>query len=206
MMKRRWSNNGGFTSLRMLDESSSEVTSSSAALVMSPGMGESKKFLRVPNFLMGNKLSFLAMSPTSLGSSEYNDLELWGYDENAYTHPSVIANSNNNGGCGANLIMNGLTIGARNNENFLMSDNGNMNNANGNNNSIAHQNSVQHIVGNIISSMTNPAQTIITPLPSIIQNTINNTPRSESVNSISSGKLLKIYFFFICLCVCHIDF
>ncbi|EAU75795.2 AGAP012210-PA, partial [Anopheles gambiae str. PEST] len=69
-MKRRWSNNGGFTALRMLDESSSEVTSSSAALVMSPNM---------------------TMSPTSLGSPEYNDLELWGaYDENAYNGHSVL--------------------------------------------------------------------------------------------------------------------
>uniref|UniRef100_A0A1B0CT48 Ecdysone receptor n=1 Tax=Lutzomyia longipalpis TaxID=7200 RepID=A0A1B0CT48_LUTLO len=77
MMKRRWSNNGGFA-LRMLEESSSEVTSSSAALVMSPGM---------------------TMSPTSLGSPEYGELELWSYDENAYHHHGVIA-ANANTGCG----------------------------------------------------------------------------------------------------------
>uniref|UniRef100_A0A1B0DNH4 Uncharacterized protein n=1 Tax=Phlebotomus papatasi TaxID=29031 RepID=A0A1B0DNH4_PHLPP len=75
MMKRRWSNNGGFA-LRMLEESSSEVTSSSAALVMSPGM---------------------TMSPTSLGSPEYSELELWSYDENAYHHHGVIAAGANTG-------------------------------------------------------------------------------------------------------------
>lgn len=59
-MKRRWSNNGGFA-LRMLEESSSEVTSSSAGLIMSPS---------------------IALSPNSLGSPEYGELDLWGYDDN----------------------------------------------------------------------------------------------------------------------------
>lgn len=70
MMKRRWSNNGGF-SLRILEESSSEVTSSSA-LGMSPAV---------------------AMSPTSIGSAEYNDMDVWGYEDSAYTTatPSIIA-------------------------------------------------------------------------------------------------------------------
>lgn len=160
MMKRRWSNNGGFTSLRMLDESSSEVTSSSAALVMSPGM---------------------TMSPNSLGSPDYNDLELWSaYDENAYNGHSALANGNNNvGGCGAanNLLMNGIV--GNNNLNGVMHMAGQAVQANGNN--------IQHIVGNLINGMTQ-SQTLIPPLPSIIQNTIMNTPRSESVNSISSGE------------------
>ncbi|XP_045491662.1 ecdysone receptor isoform X2 [Colias croceus] len=56
-MRRRWSNNGGFP-LRMLEESSSEVTSSSA-LGFPPAM---------------------VMSPESLASPEYG-LELWGYDD-----------------------------------------------------------------------------------------------------------------------------
>ncbi|CAK1545336.1 unnamed protein product [Leptosia nina] len=56
-MRRRWSNNGGFP-LRMLEESSSEVTSSSA-LGLSAAM---------------------VMSPESLASPEYG-LELWGYDD-----------------------------------------------------------------------------------------------------------------------------
>lgn len=163
MMKRRWSNNGGFTSLRMLDESSSEVTSSSAALVMSPGM---------------------TMSPNSLGSPEYNDLELWSaYEEGAYNGHSVLSNGNNNvGGCGAanNLLMNGIGIG-NNNLNGMMNVAGQAMQANGNN--------IQHIVGNLINGM-NQSQTLIPPLPSIIQNTIMNTPRSESVNSISSGESL----------------
>lgn len=70
MMKRRWSNNGGFA-LRMLEESSSEVTSSSAGLVMAGPGG-------------------MTMSPTSLGSSEYGELELW-YDEAAYNQHSGSA-------------------------------------------------------------------------------------------------------------------
>lgn len=76
MMKRRWSNNGGFA-LRMLEESSSEVTSSSTGLVMAGPGG-------------------MTMSPTSLGSSEYGELELW-YDEAAYNTHSVIASGVNNG-------------------------------------------------------------------------------------------------------------
>lgn len=78
MMKRRWSNNGGFA-FRMLEESSAEVTSSSAGLVMSPNM---------------------ALSPASLGSPEYGDIELWGYDDVPYNPHSVITNGANNiGGC-----------------------------------------------------------------------------------------------------------
>lgn len=44
----------------MLEESNSEVTSSSA-LIMSPS---------------------IALSPNSLGSPEYSELDLWGYDDN----------------------------------------------------------------------------------------------------------------------------
>ncbi|XP_052902293.1 ecdysone receptor-like [Anopheles moucheti] len=177
MMKRRWSNNGGFTALRMLDESSSEVTSSSAALVMSPGM---------------------TMSPTSLGSPEYNDLELWGaYDENAYNGHSVLSNGNNNlggGGCGAavaanQLLMNGIMNGS-NNLNGMMNGIGlgpGSVGPNGGGGAQASTNQIQQFVGNLINGM-NHSQTIIPPLPSIIQNTIMNTPRSESVNSISSGR------------------
>lgn len=58
-MRRRWSNNGGFQTLRMIEESSSEVTSSSA--------------LGLP--------AAMVMSPESLASPEYGGLELWGYDE-----------------------------------------------------------------------------------------------------------------------------
>lgn len=65
-MKRRWSNNGGSGSLvdnvsayPMLEESSSEVTSSSNAMVMSAGL-----------------------SPTSLSSPDYVDQDMWpSYDD-----------------------------------------------------------------------------------------------------------------------------
>lgn len=69
-MKRRWSNNGGFA-LRILEESSSEVTSSSAGLVLGPGG--------------------LTMSPSPL-ESDYGELELW-YDDAAYNPHSVIASA-----------------------------------------------------------------------------------------------------------------
>lgn len=85
MMKRRWSNNGGFA-LRMLEESSSEVTSSSAGLVMgSAGMGHHHG---------GGVVSggVLTLSPTSLGSNDYGDLEMW-YEETAYNQHSVIAST-----------------------------------------------------------------------------------------------------------------
>nr|O18473.1 RecName: Full=Ecdysone receptor; AltName: Full=20-hydroxy-ecdysone receptor; Short=20E receptor; AltName: Full=EcRH; AltName: Full=Ecdysteroid receptor; AltName: Full=HvEcR; AltName: Full=Nuclear receptor subfamily 1 group H member 1 [Heliothis virescens]CAA70212.1 ecdysteroid receptor [Heliothis virescens] len=58
-MRRRWYNNGPFQTLRMLEESSSEVTSSSA-LGLPPAM---------------------VMSPESLASPEIGGLELWGYDD-----------------------------------------------------------------------------------------------------------------------------
>ncbi|CAB3242425.1 unnamed protein product [Arctia plantaginis] len=67
-MRRRWYNNGGFQTLRMLDESSPEVTSSSA-LGLPPAM---------------------VMSPESLASPEYGSLELWGYDDAYGATPSMF--------------------------------------------------------------------------------------------------------------------
>lgn len=100
MMKRRWSNNGGFA-LRMLEESSSEVTSSSAGLVMAPGIGNGGSGgggggVGVGN-IGGNSGIIvggggITLSPTSLGSPEYGELELW-YDDNAYNQHSVIASA-----------------------------------------------------------------------------------------------------------------
>lgn len=86
-MKRRWSNNGGFA-LRMLEESSSEVTSSSAGLVMGSvgsGMGHHHG-----GGVVGGGV--LTLSPTSLGSNDYGDLEMW-YEEAAYNQHSVIAST-----------------------------------------------------------------------------------------------------------------
>lgn len=75
MMKRRWSNNGGFA-LRVLEESSSEVTSSSA---LAPAV---------------------AMSPTSIGSSEYNDMDMWNYEESAGFPPITNPHAGGGGGSG----------------------------------------------------------------------------------------------------------
>lgn len=71
-MKRHWSNNGGFQTLRMLEESSSEVTSSSA--------------LGLP--------AAMVMTPDSLASPEYAGLELWGYDDGiSYTTQTLLNNT-----------------------------------------------------------------------------------------------------------------
>lgn len=81
-MKRRWSNNGGFA-LRALEESSSEVTSSSA---LAPAA---------------------AMSPTSIDSSEYNDMDLWNYDDTS-GFPQIntqTCGNNSNGGINAVGVM-----------------------------------------------------------------------------------------------------
>ncbi|KOB77177.1 Ecdysteroid receptor [Operophtera brumata] len=70
-MRRRWSNNGGFHTLRMLEDSSSEVTSSTP-LGLPPAM---------------------VMSPESLASPEYPGLELWGYEESSMAYnpaPSLL--------------------------------------------------------------------------------------------------------------------
>lgn len=106
MMKRRWSNNGGFA-LRMLEESSSEVTSSSAGLVMASVGG-------------------MTMSPTSLGSPEYGELELW-YDESGYNQHSVIASAVAGnmvgvgvGGNGGGVTGNNGIIGCMNNQNTMI--------------------------------------------------------------------------------------
>lgn len=180
-MKRRWSNNGGF-SLRMLEESSSEVTSSSAALVMSPGM---------------------AMSPTSLGSpDEYSELDMWSYDDSTpYNAINGVISTGNSNTSSSNLV--GLC-----NNNGLGATNGSI--------SIAamqlqqqqlqlQQSNAQMQTQTQQQQQQLPPQTIInphnnrmmTPLPSLMQNnTSMHTPRSESVNSISSGNLFKSIIFF----------
>lgn len=86
-MKRRWSNNGGFA-LRMLEESSSEVTSSSAGLIMSPS---------------------IALSPNSLGSPEYGELDLWGYEDNPMHSSHGNGNGNHHSGlAGVATNLNGM--------------------------------------------------------------------------------------------------
>lgn len=211
MMKRRWSNNGGFA-LRMLEESSSEVTSSSAALIMSPGM---------------------TLSPTSLSSPEYNELEMWGYEENSYSHHGVITNNGNgnNGGSGGGLGSNlnngsngGVVIG-NNGALTVVANNGALtvvaNGLAGVNNGVLAANLMNGgtgvgggglnglgIGGCIIGAggglggVNQSGQNILSPLPSIIQNSMmtNGTPRSESANSISSGMSFDIIYFILFLC------
>ncbi|XP_063705839.1 ecdysone receptor isoform X1 [Culicoides brevitarsis] len=169
MMKRRWSNNGGFSHVRMLEESSSEVTSSSAALVMSPGM---------------------AMSPTSLGSPEYSEpYDMWPYDDSTSYNAGVMSNGNGNG-------TNTSLVGMCNNNGIV-----------GNNTLSTIAAMQQQMQQNNLNQLQQqqpattpqltPQQTLInaqnnrmmTPLPSLMQNnTLMHTPRSESVNSISSGR------------------
>ncbi|KAH8413771.1 hypothetical protein KR222_007984 [Zaprionus bogoriensis] len=130
-MKRRWSNNGGF--LRIQEESSSEVTSSSNGLVLP---------------------SAINMSPSSLDSHDYGDQELWlcGNDATVYGTPngntlgqqqqqqqqqqqSVITLAMHS--CSSTLPAQ-TTIIPINNNNNISSNNNNNNNTNNNNNSNGH--------------------------------------------------------------------
>ncbi|XP_075170048.1 ecdysone receptor isoform X2 [Haematobia irritans] len=224
MMKRRWSNNGGFTALRMLEESSSEVTSSSNGLVLS---------------------TELNMSPSSLDSPVYNDPDLWLCNDSASNYNShqhsVITSLQ---GCSTlpaqttiiplpalpNSNSNSSTQNYTNGHNSnMVSGNGvvpGMTNLNGHNNASHHQNPHNHHMnGNgggggggggpvgatgltqhqlsqaIHQTLQNghPMQMNHNGLHSLSNglqhhhinngnNMMHHTPRSESVNSISSGR------------------
>ncbi|KAL7738545.1 hypothetical protein ACLKA6_006848 [Drosophila palustris] len=123
-MKRRWSNNGGF--LRIQEESSSEVTSSSNGLVLPSGIN---------------------MSPSSLDSHDYGEQELWlcGNDASSVYgnvgNGNTLGHGNGNGaqqqsvitvamhGCSSNLPPQTTIIPINNNNNNT--NNNNNNNSNG---------------------------------------------------------------------------
>ncbi|TDG42818.1 hypothetical protein AWZ03_010765 [Drosophila navojoa] len=162
MMKRRWSNNGGF--LRIHEESSSEVTSSSNGLVLSSG---------------------LSMSPSPLDSPDYGDQGSWLCGNDAGQHygntlghataqqQSVITLAMH--GCSSTLPAQTTIIpinNNNNNNNSNSSSNNNNNNSNSNNNNNNNNNSSNnsngyvpgatnlgsltnggHMVGSLVSSM-----------------------------------------------------
>lgn len=189
MMKRRWSNNGGFAQ-RMLEESSSEVTSSSAGLVMTAsglgglnggGGGGGGGGVGV----MGS--NGLNLSPTSLGSQEYSELEMW-YEEAAYAAHGTITSAVANG-----MGLMGLvgSVGAAAIGNSLAANGIGVINGGGG-------------MGGGGGGCTTTSQTTIIPLPSMqLAAAMNHAPRSSSANSISSGNLLftgsfyKKYFVYI---------
>lgn len=114
MMKRRWSNNGGFAALKMLEESSSEVTSSSNGLVLS---------------------SDINMSPSSLDSPVYGDQEMWLCNDsasynNSHQH-SVITSIQ---GCTSSLPAQTTIIPLSNNNNASLNNNQNYSNGSMNTN------------------------------------------------------------------------
>lgn len=222
-MKRRWSNNGGFTALRMLEESSSEVTSSSNGLVLS---------------------TELDMSPSSLDSTVYGgEQELWLCNDSASQYNSnphsvitsihgcttlpaqttiiplpALPNSNSNSSTAQNYT------NGHNNSNMVSAGNGvvpGMTSLNGHNSH--HSNSSHHMNGGGPVGATGLTQhQLSVAIHQSLQNghsmqmTTNNglhslsnglqhhhmnngnnsmlhhTPRSESVNSISSGKWEEI--------------
>lgn len=176
MMKRRWSNNGGFAQ-RMLEESSSEVTSSSAGLVMTAGgLGGMTGGIGVGggggNSIIGS--NGLNLSPTSLGSPEYSELEMW-YEEAAYAAHGNISSAVANG-----MGLMGLvgSVGAASIGNSLVT--GGIINGNGGGGGGG--------MGGGGGGCTITSQTTIIPLPSMqLAAAMNHAPRSSSANSISSG-------------------
>ncbi|XP_037956902.1 ecdysone receptor isoform X2 [Teleopsis dalmanni] len=189
MMKRRWSNNGGFAALRMLDESSSEVTSSSNGLVLTSGLN---------------------MSPTSLDSPDYGEQDLWLCNDTPYnTHPhSVITSVHGCTTLPAQTTIIPLPPLQNTNSNGLSGNvNGHVNYGNGMGNGlIGGSMSVNNVQGTTIIGMgnghnQNTLQNGHTMLGTHhgLQNgglhhngnnitSLQHTPRSDSANSISSGR------------------
>ncbi|KAL9914474.1 ecdysone receptor isoform X3 [Glossina fuscipes] len=209
MMKRRWSNNGGFAALRMLEESSSEVTSSSNGLVLSSGLN---------------------MSPSSLDSPVYGEQDMWLCNDAATAY-----NSNQHGvitslhGCTSTLPAQTTIIplpslqnsNTNSNPNYGSNSNGNngggggggsgTGNGNGNGSGVSgitslngfslsqatHSITSQQIIAHQMAQQPNgiPLQTSNGSLHGLQHHQLNNngnmmhhTPRSESANSISSGR------------------
>ncbi|XP_049310006.1 ecdysone receptor-like isoform X2 [Bactrocera dorsalis] len=208
MMKRRWSNNGGFA-FRMLEESSTEVSSSSNGLVLST-----------------------ALSPSPLDSPVYGEQDLW-YDAafNGHGGHSVItaahgcaallppqttiiplpplggginnmnvngAGNNTNGanfghgaGGGGGGVMghgNQLSNGHLGNQQNAQNNNNNNNlNINNNNNTnMLHATLNQGLINGLMGS-------VLGANAGMQHNGLNmqqHTPRSDSANSISSGMAL----------------
>nr|AFI99107.1 ecdysone receptor B1 [Bactrocera dorsalis] len=206
MMKRRWSNNGGFA-FRMLEESSTEVSSSSNGLVLST-----------------------ALSPSPLDSPVYGEQDLW-YDAafNGHGGHSVItaahgcaallppqttiiplpplggginninvngAGNNTNGanfGHGAggggggvmghgNQLSNGHLGNQQNAQNN--NNNNNLNMYNNNNTNMLHATLNQGLINGLMGS-------VLGANAGMQHNGLNmqqHTPRSDSANSISSGR------------------
>lgn len=240
-MKRRWSNNGGFAALRMLEESSSEVTSSSNGLVLS---------------------SDINMSPSSLDSPIYGDQEMWHCNEsaaanyNAHQHSVITSlhgctsslpaqttiiplpplqngnsnqqlqqqqhqqqqhhqytnstNANSNGLSAGITSLNGLNNMAHTNLHQHHQQAHHTNGIGGNGPGLTHVANIKYEI-NSQQSQPNSLSTnaalhgsngsIHSLSSNGLQNHLNNgnnmlhhTPRSESVNSISSGEL-KINFY-----------
>ncbi|XP_073844381.1 ecdysone receptor isoform X2 [Musca autumnalis] len=221
MMKRRWSNNGGFAALRMLEESSSEVTSSSNGLVLSTALN---------------------MSPASLDSPDYGDQEMWMCSSDAasnYNQHSVITSihgcttlpaqttiiplpalPNSNSNSSTQNYANGGGGGGGVGSNMNSAGNGSvpgMTNLNGHSGMSNHLSNSHHLNGGggtgtgltqhqlsaaIHQSLQNGHpmqmnhQNGIHSLSNGLQhhqlmngsNMMHHTPRSESVNSISSGR------------------
>ncbi|XP_067627595.1 ecdysone receptor-like isoform X2 [Eurosta solidaginis] len=220
MMKRRWSNNGGFA-FRMLEDSSTEVTSSSNAL----GLGAT-------------------LSPSPLDSPVYGDQDLW-YDAafNGHGGNGVInaahgcaallppqttiiplpplggvnnmnVNSNGNHTNGTNfghINGNGGGNGAGgggangsvmahnhqlNNGHMGNSQNNNNNNNNINLNMNNNNNNTNMLHATLNHGLMNGLMSGVLGMNGVIQhNGLNNlqqhTPRSDSANSISSGMFLQ---------------
>lgn len=184
----------------MLEESSSEVTSSSAGLVMSPvgvgggvlggsgGGGMSAMQSNGHHHHSSHSHNHhnphsngLTLSPNSLGSPEYDNMDQMWYDDSGYGSHGVIGSAlghhQGQGGLGGGQGVPGMTQLSGGGQGVVQGSNGGGNNNNG-------------IVGIIGGHCTVNGQTTMVPLPSMTHGSMGHTPRSTSANSISSGNLI----------------
>lgn len=177
------------------------MTSSSAGLVMSPigvgggvigsgggGMVSMQSNGHHHHHVHSNHHSNgLTLSPSSLGSPEYDDLGQMWYDDAGYGS-QVIALHQGQGGGGQTVP--GMTnLGGGNGGGI----NGGVGGHNGG-------------MAGVIVGNSAIGQTTMVPLPSMTHGSMGHTPRSTSANSISSGKTIL---FLLNICagnLCYIEY
>ncbi|XP_058984803.1 ecdysone receptor isoform X2 [Musca domestica] len=221
MMKRRWSNNGGFAALRMLEESSSEVTSSSNGLVLSTELNISPSSLDSPDY-GGESELWMCNDP----ASNYNQHSVITSIHGCTTLPAqttIIPLPNSNSNSSTQNYTNGHGGGGGGGgTNMNSSGNGSvpgMTNLNGHSGMASHHSQSHHLNGgggtgtgltqHQLSAAIHQSLQNGHPMQMNHQNGIHSltnglnhhqlmngnnnsmmhhTPRSESVNSISSGR------------------
>lgn len=211
MMKRRWSNNGGFA-FRMLEESSTEVSSSSNALVLSTALSPSP--LDSPVYgeqdlwydaafnghgghsvitsahgcaaLLPPQTTIIPLPPLGGGINNMNVNGAGNTTNGAnFGHGNAVGSGGGGGGGGlmshGNQLSNGHLGNQQNAQNHNNNNNLNMNN---NNTNMLHATLNQGLINGLMGS-------VLGGNVGMQHNGLNmqqHTPRSDSANSISSGK------------------